>query len=478
MLVSVLLACAGAVVLLVGWARQPKMALLYSRLDPEEAARIVEKIRDADVPYRLTDGGTTVYVPAEKVYSLRLTMAAQGLPTGEQAGYRILDEEKIGTSPFTQRVNYIRAVEGELARSIQIIEGVAAARVHVVRPEGSIFASRTKQASATVVLRLKGGYRLSPGNVPAIVHLVAGSLEGVSPKNVVVVDNLGNLLTGDADDDLARGAGTFLDYKSRVEQYLARKAEDMLTAVLGPNRASVRVNAVIDTARLSETVEAYDPTKRAVKREEIKSKSAVPAGAGRTGAGSTKEETTSTEYEVTRTLKQTTSLPGTIQSLSVAAFVDLTPTAQDNAGGESTPTGPKVTKEDVEEIIRNAIGLTGNDQLKVVDTPFSSASSPVGAEAEAEKPGMFTRQFILDIAQRVSLGLMVLGALLFLKMFGRKKTSPEAQAALEAGAGRENLLPSQETELDRELLRARITHALQENPEEVKRLFLTWAESE
>ena len=123
MLVSVLLACAGAVVLLVGWARQPKMALLYSRLDPEEAARIVEKIRDADVPYRLTDGGTTVYVPAEKVYSLRLTMAAQGLPTGEQAGYRILDEEKIGTSPFTQRVNYIRAVEGELARSIQIIEG-------------------------------------------------------------------------------------------------------------------------------------------------------------------------------------------------------------------------------------------------------------------------------------------------------------------------------------------------------------------
>jgi len=253
-LVMILIVSGGAVALLVGWARTPNLALLYSGLAPEEASRIVEKVRDGGTAYEIRGGGTSIYVPEEKVYALRLELAGQGLPAGDQRGYRILDDEKLGTSPFPQRLNYRRALEGEVAKSIQILEGITSARVHVVRPENSLFGGPEKSSSATVVLKLRPGWRLSPGNVAAIIHLVAGSVESLQPKDVVVVDSAGNLLSGAAQDALARGIGTFLDFKTQHEEYLARKVEDMLTAVLGPNKATVRVSC--DSGLVTWTIQA------------------------------------------------------------------------------------------------------------------------------------------------------------------------------------------------------------------------------
>ena len=158
-LLTVLLSCVGGGALLVNWARKPHMDLLYVGLSPEDAAKVVDKIRDADVPYELRNGGTTVYVPEDKVNSLRLATASEGLPASGQAGYKILDGEDLGTSPFTQRVKYRRAVEGELARTIQWMDGVLAARVHVAQPEPSLFLGRQNQTSATVALRLRSGHR-------------------------------------------------------------------------------------------------------------------------------------------------------------------------------------------------------------------------------------------------------------------------------------------------------------------------------
>jgi flagellar M-ring protein FliF len=258
-LIVMVLACIGAAVLLSNWAGKPDLAMLYTGLSPEEAAKMVEKINESQTPYELRNGGTAIYVAQDKVYTLRLQLAGEGMPSGDQPGYRILDDEKIGTSPFTQQINYRRALEGEIARSIQLIQGVQSARLHIVKPDTQVFAKTDKLASATVFLRLKPGWRMQPSNVAAIVHLVAGSIDGLRPENVVVVDSGGNLLSGEAQQGLAKGANTLFAYKTQVEEYYARKVEDMLTAVLGPNRASVRVSAVVDSTSSTMTKEVYDP---------------------------------------------------------------------------------------------------------------------------------------------------------------------------------------------------------------------------
>ena len=480
MLLGVLLACAAAAVLLVGWARQPNMCLLYSKLTPDEAGRIVEKIRDADIPYKLKDGGTTVFVPEEKVYTLRLSMASQGLPVGDQAGYRILDEEKIGTSSFTQRVNYIRAVEGELAKTIQLIDSVEHARVHVVRPESTLFQRQESTASATVALRLKGGRRMSQTNIAAIVSLVAGAVEGLSPEKVVVVDSKGNLLSTEGGSKLAKKAGTMLNYKTQVEEYLSDKAETLLAAALGPKRARVKVSAVIDIDSVNTTTETYDAVNRVVVEETVKSSSSTPSadGAGKSSGSKEKEEDIVTKYVPSVTRAQTETMPGQVTSLQVAAFVDLS--GPEPKEGEEAPPAAKLTIKDVEEIIRNAIGVTDNDSIKVVDTKFPRSDAELAA-AEAKEPGLFSKGFLLNLARRGSLGVLVIGMLLALKMLGGSKKATgegEGAPALEGQASPlAGMLPGQQVEVNAQALRGQITRALQDNPEEVRRLFLRWAES-
>ena len=477
-LVAILLASLGAVALLVGWAQRPSMSLLYSNLAPEEAARIVEKISDADIPYQLKEGGTAVYVPQKEVYSLRLTMAGEGLPVGDQAGYRILDNPQIGASPFFQRVSYIRAIEGELAKTIQTLDGVVSARVHIVRPEATLFNSEQSRASATVALRLRAGQRLMPANVAAVVHLLAGGVEGLQPNDVVVVDSQGNLLSGGDDDSLARKAGTFLEYKSQLEKYYAEKAESMLSAVLGPNRASVRVSAEIDTSTVEVTSENYDPTGQVASREDIKTKSSQ-SGSQEEGAAppeSEKEETITTEFAVSKTIRREVELPGRVTSLTVAALVDLTPPPAAEGEEQPAPTAT-LTVEAIKEVIQKALGLAGVENITVREASFYQ---PVVAEAVEPEGGLFSKDTLLEIARRSSLGLLTIGALLALKIFGgAKKGVAAAQAPALQGQGVQggNLLPGGAT-TDAELLQASISNALQQNPEEVKRLFANWVNPE
>ena len=470
-LVGILLGGLGAGYFVVDWARRPALAMLYSRLAPQEASRIVEKLRDAGVSYELKDGGTTIYADESKIYALRLNMASEGLPAGEQAGYRILDDEKIGASPFTQHVNYIRAVEGELAKSIQVIDGVISARVHVAKPEGSLFSAAKKQASATVVLRVKADRRLSGANVAAIVHLLSGSVEGLSPEKVVVVDAQGNLLSGN-ESDLAQGVDNILEYKARVEQYLSQKVEGMLSKVLGPQKVSVEVDAVLETSRLSSTTETYDPTKKVISKENTKTRGGGE-GAGAAAGGGKEEEIEST-YMVSKTVEEKTNLPGDIKSISVAAFVDLSAPAK--AGASGAAAAPLAVK-DIEDMIRGAVGLRQQDTLKVVSVPFQAAAAQPAEAAQPE--GFFNKDFLLEMAKRGSLGILVIGVLLMLRIFSRPRVKADAaQAALAGAAGSGNMLTSDRGEVDPDRLRAHITRALRENPDEVKRLFLAWVDSE
>lgn len=478
LLLGIVLGFAGAGFFLVNWARQPDLAILYTSLDPEQAAKVADKIRDQGVPYELTNGGTTIMVPAEKVYSLRLVMAGQGLPKSDQSGYRILDEEKLGASPFTQRINYNRAIEGELAKTIGMIDGVVNARVHVAQPESSLFADKDKQATATVVLAMRSGARMTPANVAAIVHLVAGSVESLSPDRVVVVDSQGTLLSGEGgSNDLAKKAGTLLDYKAQIEVYLAKKAEDMLTSALGPGRATVRVDATVDTISSTTTTETYDPEKRVITKEETTSSSTPPTDPKAAAGG--KEEKSTNEYQVSRTTEQKTEIPGQVKSLTVAAFVDLTPPAK-SAADNAAPAAPALTIADVQTIIRNAIGPLATEQnIKVVNTPFYRP--PPATDQQAQEDAQSKRQLYLDIAGRGSLGLLVVGSLVALKLIRRPRKESTALAALGGSAGESGQAAGAlvaADSMDPQVLRARITRALQENPEEVKRLFMNWVESD
>jgi len=461
--------------LLVHWVRKPDMRMLYQELTPAEASKITEKISEKDMPYQLRDGGTTIYVPKQHVYQLRLDLAKEGLPVGEQSGYKLFDDEKIGVSPFVQNVNLKRALQDEMAKSIQMIDGVALARVHIVNPEQGVFASEQEQTSASVVLRLSPGYRLSATNIAAITHMVSGSVKGLKSENVTVIDGQGHLLSGQGDPTLATGASTVHDYKERVEQNLAKKAEDMLIAVLGPGRATVQVSAVIDMNSVSTITETYDPTAKVATKEEITSNSETPAGGTgqQAASGSSKQdETILTEYQVGKTVKQQTVLPGEIKSLSVAAFVDLS-SSDANEVGAAGQTAQIMQLTEVEEIIRTALGLKEADSLKVVNAKFHQTSEPL----IEEEPKNWTRY--LAVARHLSLGLTAVCALVVFRIFSRarSKALAEAQAHQLPGVGAPGgLLPAGELPAEPTVLRRQITHALKNNPEQVREMFLSWIE--
>ncbi|MFP4107324.1 MAG: flagellar basal-body MS-ring/collar protein FliF [Phycisphaerae bacterium] len=470
---------------LFSYATKPEMEMLASGMGREEAAKIVDILSEDGVAYELKEQGTTIYVEKGNKSRLLLSLTEQGALRGDQPGYKILDEEKLGASPFSQRVGLKRAIEGELARSIQTIEGVEAARVHLVQPKGSLFGAKNREASAAVVVKTRPGWRLPQGKVAAIAQLVAmGGGTGLQSQNVAVVDDKGNLLSGENDDEFAKGASTYLDYKARVEEYYVSKIEDMLAGVLGSGKAVARVDAQIDTVASESTTETYDPNGKAVSRETIRSKSSTGTGKGGNAnpGGVTKEEDIEMSYQVSRTVERKVSRPGEIRSISVSAFVDLTPPKSDEQAADgAAPAAPAIKVADIQDAIRNAVGKVPVSDLKVIDAPMQQ---PEMTPVVAGEPG-FGPDFLLDALGKSSIGLLVIGALLALRIVRGKKPKPsESNAAMlalqgEGQAGADRMLPNAgHSGDDPDLLRSSIASALQENPEEVKRLFLSWVDNE
>jgi len=467
-LIAVVLTVAMAGILLAKWATQPDMRLLYSNLDAEGAGKIIDKIQEKGIAYELGNNGTSVKVPREYVTQLRLEMARAGLPDSGQKGYSLFDHQKIGTSPSVQKVTLKRALEEELAKSIQYMDGVVHARVHVVTHERTLFSNQDDGTTASVVLKLQPGYRLSAMNIAAITHLVAGSVEGVKSRGVTLVDSEGNLLSGDSDQMMSNGAGTVADYKERVERSLEAKAESMLATVLGPGRASVAVSVELDMT--SDVTRTTTPIKGMAKMEEI-TESTEPGTAGGTGSGK-KEKTIITENELGTTVQETTTPPGEITSRTVAAFVDLTPV---------DPNVTMPTLEDVNDVIRIALGLKATDTIKTVEATFNRQIDTSADQAEAG--GL---DFIA-IAGQASMGIMAICAVIVLKIFnGSKKrtaTSPRAHLALPVDSAMPALMAGEEEDSEQEEkglelieLRRRIGDSLRTNPDQAKRLFTSWLE--
>ena len=476
LLIAIVLAIIIVGGLLTHWARRPDMRMLYQELAPEEASKITEKLSEKGTAYELRNGGTSIYAPKEKIYQLRLDMAKEGLPAGEQGGYKIFDNEKIGISPFVQKVNLKRALQEELAKSIQMIDGVVYARVHIVSTEQRLFTSQGRETSASVVLRLRAGYRLSALNIAAITHLVAGGVDGLKSENITVIDSQGRLLSSETDQTMASGASTVADYKERVEQNLANKVENMLTAVLGPGRATVKVSAVIDMNSINTVKKSYEG-KGVTVDEEIKEKTTTGGSASTEGksTGKDTDNTISTKKLFDERMETIVALPGQIKSLKVAAFVDLSPAtaadANESAGAGSTNI---MEVSDVQEIIKNALGLEDTSAIKVIDVKFNR---PLESLSDEEISGGLD---FIAIARQASLGIMAICALLVLRIFrgAKKKTGTAAAPAgqLLETEGSAGLLPAEAGKSEPLAMRKQIASALQHNPEQVKQLFASWLE--
>ena len=346
------------------WLGQEESAVLFTGLSAEDASLALEELAKQNIQAELTNGGTTIMVPAEAVHRLRVDLAAKGLPSSGTVGFEIFDGKQYGLTEFLQNVNFKRALEGELTKSIETLQGIQSARVHLVLPKPSIFSRLAAEATASVVLRMGRSSRLSEFQITGIQSLVAGSVENLERANVTVIDQHGKVLSqGIRDDDVGRSENQ-LEMRKNVEGHLAEKATSMLDRVLGPGRSIVRVDATLNFEKIDREREIYDPASTVV-RSEARTESNDPEGGG------TSEES-ETNYEVNRTVERIVGEIGGVKNLSVAVFVDGHYEAPEE-GGEPVYT-PLSDDElgQLRRIVQTAVGLNAvrGDQIEVVNMPF------------------------------------------------------------------------------------------------------------
>jgi flagellar M-ring protein FliF len=382
------------------WVQRPVMRPLFTNLSAEDAGSIVGALREQKVDYELDDGGRAVLVSADKLYDLRLSLATRGLPEGGGVGFEIFDKQSLGQTDFLQHLNYQRALQGELARTIAQLGGVERARVHLALPERSLFVAQDRKPSASVVIKLAQGRTLSRAQVDGIVHLVSASVEALDADGVTVVDESGHLLTADRGAGSDAGvSGDALDYQRAVERSAEQRVESLLSTVVGPGKVMAQVSAKLDFARAEKTEERYDPDGAVVKQQQSTKEDSAGAktqgGAAGTPSNLTNDPNTfvdtsvpktsrkeeNTAYDVSKTITRTVGPVGTVQQLSIAVVVDGTWTEE---GGNRTFV-PRADDEmeRLTALVKSAVGFDEGrgDKIQVTSAPFQEAPADVTESA-------------------------------------------------------------------------------------------------
>ena len=443
------LALAAAVVLtglavLAIWSRRPDYVLLYGRLGEKDAAAIISQLESQSIPHRVSAGGAAVYVPSDQVYRLRMDLAAKGLPSGDGVGFEIFDKGQFGLSDFVQRTNYLRAIQGELSRTISQLEGVRSARVMIVQPENRLLLTdRGVKPTASVFVETAGS-RLGADAVNAIRYLVANSVQGLSPDQVAVIDNQGHVLSEQLKDDPTLGSASGqMKYREQVESYFAKKVESMLADVIGPGNAVVRVSAQIETDATTLTEEKYDPEGQVVRSQTITEDSTntkesrsggvvgVSANVPDKNAAPDAKPTSSTDqnrknrtttYEINRTTTNIVRNPGTVKSLTASVLVAPRPAGPDGKVVRRTPEEIAALRQ----VVVNALGIHAaageslDNIVSLQEVPFQTP--PVAAEVQQiqKETRLATWTETASRFLAVGLGLVVLAV--FWRLLGRQKT--------------------------------------------------------
>ncbi len=411
---------------------QPSMGVLYADLSLQDAGAIVRELESRGIPYQTRGDGQTILAPRSELARIRMDMAEQGVPVGDGVGYEIFDQgDTFSATSFVQNINHLRALEGELSRTIGSLQRVEAARVHLAIPERRLFERDREQPRASIVLKLRGD--LEAGHVRAIRHLVASAIEGMSPKRVSIVDERGRLLADGAGDGEGIAGGLAADERrTATERRLQRQVEDIVAGVVGPQRARVQVAAEFDHNRIESRSETFDPDGRVIRSTQSRNETATSAsndGQVTVGnelpdaeeqppeAGQRDEQTTNEEvinYEISSTTRVETIEGGRLSRISVAVLVDGRYVPDGNGEMVYEPR-PQEELEQIATLVRTAIGYDADrgDQVEVVNLQFADTPAPVAFEEPGFVENLMspTRAdilYILEIAVIALLTLIVL----------------------------------------------------------------------
>ena len=423
----------GSILAMSFWIKTPDLQLLYANLSEKDAAAIVDDLKTQKIPYELSNQGRTIRVPANQVHEVRLKMASEGLPEGSDVGLEIFDKTALGMTDFIQKLNYQRALQGELSRTIKTLDVVDHARVHLVIPKNTLFLREKPKGKASVTIKTKANGSLNERQVQGIIHLVSSSVEGITADNVVVVDFRGNLLSGshETNSGAARSSSNY-QHKRQVEKELEKNILVMLEDALGEGMVIARVTADLDFEKNDRTEEIYDPESQVARSQQTASESVVgatppggvigvqaqlPAGQNEGGTGTSGQPSKRdknnqvTNYEINKVTRIVSKPMGIIKKLSVAVMIDgtLTEDAEYKAR----------TQEEMGQylqLVQSAVGYDQErgDQIKVENVKFDHTTK-IQRQKELEK------QKQIDMAFQV--GKYILG-LIFVILFFTKGIKP------------------------------------------------------
>jgi flagellar M-ring protein FliF len=410
------------------WSSRADYSLLYGKLDDGEASKVVAALDEAKIPYRVRGSGN-IYVPVDKVYQVRMQMAGKGIPQGEGVGFEIFDKANFGISDFVQRANYTRAVQGELSRTISQLDQVESARVMIVMPENRLLSDNKRKPTASVFVRVKGNGDLPSSAVNSIRFLVANSVEGLQVNNVSVVDNMGNVLSENQENDSVAGlSANQLTARRNFEQYLSKKTEGMLEAVLGPGQAVVRVSADLNWDTISRTEEKFDPDGQVARTTTVNDEDTEAATATQGGvAGSSpdgnatnapapmnnshsRKKVTNASYEINKSTSNIMESAGGIKRLSAAVFVAE---KMDGTGADrkAVPRTPE-EKMKLQRIVESALGIEAGadasrkDDITLEEMPFNDSFS---TEITQQFDKQEKRQYWTDLGFKLIYPALALG---------------------------------------------------------------------
>lgn len=406
LLIAGIAAVAAVMVVVWLWSKQPDYRVLFSSFSDKDGGAIVASLEQMNVPYQFSEGGSTILVPAAQVHEVRLKLAAMGLPKGGNIGFELLENQKFGVSQFVEQVNFQRALEGELERSVQSIDAVQTARIHLAIPKPSVFVRDQQKPSASVLLNLHPGRSLNPQQVSAIVHLVASSIPELAPTNVTIVDQNGTLLTDDSKKSGNNLDPSQLKYVEELQQNIAARIEAIIAPILGAQNVHAEASAEVDFSVQEQAAEIYTPNQdpkasavRSMQSSESSNGSAsaggipgaqsnqpqapAPATAPIEAAGAaagvavpaatptSTQKNITTNYEVDKTVRYTQQPMGGLKRLTVAVVVNDKHTLDKNGKPVSRPLND-AEKKQIEQLAKQAMGFSEQrgDSLSIVNSSF------------------------------------------------------------------------------------------------------------
>jgi flagellar M-ring protein FliF len=468
---------------------------LFANLSSDDAGEIVKKLKEQKVPYQFSEDGKAILVPSDKVYDLRLSLASDGLPQGGGVGFEIFDRKNFGMTEFVQKLNYQRALQGELSRTISQIAGVESARVHLAIPEKALFKDAEKPATASVVLKMRSNRGLREGEVQGVVHLVASSIEGMEPENVTVLDSRGKMLSASSPaDPTSKLTGAMQETQRNFEKNEEEKLQSLLDKVVGSGRSVARVSASFETKQVEKYEEHYDPDNSAVRSEQRSDEkggssstaSGVPgvqtnlgranAGSTTTGGGSKSDETLN--YEVSRSTARTTQPAGSLGKVSVAILVDgnyvLPPGSKPEAKPKYQPRSPDEMQK-IEALVKSAVGFNQErgDQVTVANIPFNET------DEGQEQPKWWDAPIMQALLKNslIALGFLALVMFVLRPLLKLLKNEQQVQSflPLESDLETSQLIEEQKREQERlRITQLELVEKVKQDPYQVAQILQNW----